>query len=173
MRIPRATTACAGVCLVLAVGFGAAGCGGDEVTTVTETTTTPMAVVTVTVTSPSTVTAPTSAEDQITQVLDRYANAVVAGDGETLCDLMTEAGRAQVVAEGRSYGTGCVEIATAGSRMITASLGDDITHQISNIEVDGDRATAQVDFEGSEGDRSESRRLERIDGSWMVGPKLT
>ena len=156
----------------MTVALVAAGCGGGETTTVVRTTTTPAMVVTETVTSPSTVTAPTSAEDQITQVLDRYATAFVAGDGETLCDLMTEAGQAQVVAEGRSYGTGCVEIATAGSRMVAASLGDDITHQISNIEVTGDRATAQVDFEGSEGDRSESRRLERIDGSWMVGPKL-
>ena len=117
--------------------LGAAGCGSDD-------------------SGGSTESGP-SDEEQIQAVAENYSQAALDGDAAAACDLFSEAALEEL--NNSEEFESCEEVVETGFGILDDSQKKEIA-EISNIQVDGDTATA----EGRDGEVS----LVRENGEWKL-----
>jgi SmpA / OmlA family len=112
---------------------------------------------------------PREDERQIRQLTDRFYDAFLAGDGETACSLLSEAGERQVVEDpdNAGYGGSCAAKLAAGAAIIKGFYGPDPEISLTEVKVTGDRATGTSIFAGE----AQGVTFEREDGEWKFGPE--
>lgn len=146
---------------VLLAGCGADGGGGS-----TSSAQTPTATPAKTPTPSPTATAsatPGPAAAPVAAALRRYAAAVRRGDARTICrDLLAR----EVLQRVERAGGSCVENLIEPR---VAEGGPSYAISIRSIEVDGDRAVAEITATESDGPRSSTQPLVRERGRWRLG----
>ena len=101
-------------------------------------------------------------ERAVAETLSRYAAAVRAGDGRTICaELLSP----DVLAAVRSAGGDCERDLIADR---IAEGGPDYRLEVRSIRVDGDRATAQTRSLEADGPRAVTQPLVRVGGEWRL-----
>jgi hypothetical protein len=110
--------------------------------------------------------APPDAEQVDTIVAD-YAHAFGGGDGERACELLTPDAREAFVKRVSSV-VGTTDCAEAMAKL-QSFAGPNVTGPfeeatVNGVEVDGDRATAEL----VAGGHSEKVTLEKVDGEWLL-----
>lgn len=112
----------------------------------------------------------TSEEDAVTQTAETFMNAMIAGDGETVCGLSLREG--EVVTSADPDWAGCVESIAILSEALAPQLeAEGITEvTIDKATVTGDTAT--IKLEDINGDifhgQTSVFALRKIDGKWYM-----
>jgi hypothetical protein len=83
--------------------------------------------------------------EQVLAVMEEARAALVAGDGDTACALLTEAGRERAVAFDEL--STCEETVRAARRSDPSSVEDAEKARFAEPVVDGDRASVDIDVE--------------------------
>jgi hypothetical protein len=109
--------------------------------------------------------APSSGE--VDDVVADYAHAFGGGDGERACELLTDEARDAFVKRVSSV-VGTTDCAEAMAKL-QSFAGPTITGPfedatVEDVEVDGDRATADLVADG----HTEEVTLESVDGDWLL-----
>jgi hypothetical protein len=100
---------------------------------------------------------------EVEDVWRRYYGAIAKRDGAAACDLLSDAGRDQVLDEGRpQYGDSCEEIVEA-----FASLFTNYEPRLEDIKIQGERATARAPRQGAFS--AQDVEFERVGGAWKIG----
>jgi hypothetical protein len=104
---------------------------------------------------------------EVDEVVADYAQAFGGGDGDRACELLTEEAREAFVKRVSSVvgTTDCAEAMTKLQSFAGPSITgpfEDAT--VENVQVDGDRATADLVADG----HSEEVTLENVDGEWLL-----
>jgi hypothetical protein len=90
-----------------------------------------------------------------------FSEAVADGDGEKACDLVTDE-----YAEQEFGGDECEEQVEQFGEQASDEDKDKLRDvEVSDVEEDGDKATAKVKIEGEDEDEVE---LEKVDGDWKI-----
>jgi hypothetical protein len=117
-----------------------------------------------------------SAEGEVEDAVHTYFEAVAKGRGTDACNVLTRQGTQQLFDSldqaGDVSGLGCPEAIERASSRFPPDFKRTVEKlEVSDVEVDGDRATAT--FGGSEGSPTEVR-LRRVEDRWMIdGPAAT
>jgi hypothetical protein len=99
--------------------------------------------------------------DSPEDVIKDFSEAVADGDGEKACDLVTDEYREQELG-----GDQCEEQVEQGAEAASDEELDRLRDiEVSDVEEDGDKATAKVKAEGEDEDEVE---LEKVDGDWKL-----
>jgi hypothetical protein len=101
-------------------------------------------------------------ERAVAETLSRYAAAVRAGDGRTIC---AELLAPEVLATVRSAGGDCERDLIADR---IEEGGPDYRLEVRSIDVEGDRATAQTRSLEADGPRAVTQPLVRVGGEWRL-----
>jgi hypothetical protein len=151
------------IAVFAAVVLAGCGDGGDDPAARATATATPTPTATVTAT-PTTDPAATSGpeRDAVADVLDRYAAAVRAGDGRTICRELL----AREVTERVERAGGSCERDLMAPRIQEG--GPDYAIGIASIVVQGDRAVARITAGERDGARDTSQPLVRERGGWRL-----
>jgi hypothetical protein len=106
-------------------------------------------------------------EDDVKSTLRSYLDAFAKGDGSKSCDLMTTKTRAQfvdrvkVITDTSDCGKSIEAIRKQAGTTVMKALEET---EISEVEVDGDRASAKL----TNGANTSRAQLEKEDGEWRV-----
>jgi hypothetical protein len=111
---------------------------------------------------PAAAQAGTADERAVEETLSRYAAALRAGDGRTIC---AELLAPEVLATVRAAGGDCERDLIADR---IAEGGPDYRLEVRSIEVRGDRATAQTRSLEADGPRAVTQPLVRVRGEWRL-----
>ena len=101
--------------------------------------------------------------EQVVTVMEEARDALVAGDGDAACELLTDAGRERAVAFDE-LGT-CKETVEAARRSDPASVEDAAKARFSEPVIEGDRASVDIDVEEYV---TLNVRLVRTDDGWRI-----
>jgi hypothetical protein len=108
--------------------------------------------------------------DAITAVVTGYAQAFSDGDTEKACGYLSKSGLEQVEAAAKQLDEdGCAGVLAEAADQ----LGDDAkqtlgTLQVTDVKVDGDRATVTTAVPGYDNQESDPATLVKEDGAWKI-----
>jgi hypothetical protein len=100
-------------------------------------------------------------------VIQEYSAAIADGDGGDACDRLTEDAQEQIADEAEGDGS-CEEVIELVSGFLNDEQKDDLRDiEPTDVEIDGDTATATVPEVGEQG-QEEEVELVREDGDWRI-----
>jgi ketosteroid isomerase-like protein len=143
------------VLLAFTLALGA--CGGDD-DKKSESAATPTATAT-----PTPTPTPTD-EENIQALVEDFSAALLGTDGETACDLLTDDAIKDLTPGGDR--NGCVEAIDAAGEATEENRKQLENPQVTDLQVDGDSATALVETEGN--DDMTRTKFKRVEGEWKI-----
>lgn len=149
MKKSRPSGRLLGPAIILAVAAG--GCGGSSATSQQQ-----------------------STKQSVTQTVRSYIAAQAGGDGQAACALLTSSGQQELISLVTKASKGALPITPSCADAVTlirtfagATIIDALQHsQVGNVQVNGDRATAQV-VDGS-AFSAQQVALQKVGGAWKI-----
>jgi hypothetical protein len=102
-----------------------------------------------------------SEEDKAKMTVEEYLKAVTSGEGDTACEMVTEATKKNIERGGRSCAETISSLNMGPGKSVLEAFKD---ADIENIKLNGDRGTADIKVKGL----TQKTNLRKEDGTWKL-----
>jgi len=102
-------------------------------------------------------------EDQVREVVEGLYAGFADTDADRICDSLTQKQR-EAVTKGTGKARSCEQVLSIALSLVGEALKEAKDAKVTDIEVNGDKASAKVEFRG----KSSGLGLAKEDGEWKV-----